>query len=384
MQHNINNITSTKIIMEILDNLYIPTFIKFILYPLLTLKNEIDCIINQRHPIKSFITCAFIVCFSFFSCYCFYNNFLIYNFYNNLTMLFNLNNSIQQIISFNIALLSFAHLGNYLGNIITKTFCKLFLGDANFYVTEKQLNKLIEQFHLQGYTNVNKTHVLEIIEFGKKNLTELHSNELGAKSIDWQQTLESLIYDANIEHFIDQQLALQNKKLEISNKIELIKYCKINEEDLHLSTITDRNANCPAPEVQENIVCYLGESFNMIQKEFDKFKKNYLKHHTCSHSVSGQQLLHQYQCYLNYREINTSMGIYPTASMEEILFNSFGNSYYSIYNSRENSRNNSVENTPHQTSLDSENSIIIGAQETQSEAGVIINPSSSAVRVRLS
>ena len=136
MQHNINNITSTKIIMEILDNLYIPTFIKFILYPLLTLKNETDCIVNQRHPVKSFIICTFIICSGFLSCYCFYNSFLIYNFYNNLTMLFNLNNSIQQIISFNIALLSFAHLGNYLGNIITKTFCKFLLGDADFYVPE--------------------------------------------------------------------------------------------------------------------------------------------------------------------------------------------------------------------------------------------------------
>ena len=197
------------------------------------------------------------------------------------------------------------------------------------------------------------------------------------------QTLESLIYDANIEHFIDQQLALQNKNLEISNKLELIKCCEINEEDLHLSKITYNNINQQGSEIQENIACSVSESFDMIQKEFDKFKENYLRSHTCSNCISGQQLLHQYQCYLNYREINTSIGIYPTASMEEILFNSFCNSYYSIYNSKENSRNNSVENTPHQTSLDSENSLIIGAQETQSAGGVIIDNSSISAKLSL-
>lgn len=375
--------------MEVLENLYIPTLTKFILYPFLSLKNEMDCIINQRHPIKSFIKCCFIIGFSLLSWYSFYNSLLIYNFYNNLTMLFNLNSTIHQIMTLSIVFLSFANLGNYLGDIITKTFCKCFLGDANFYVTERQLKKLTDQFHLQGYTNVNKNHILEIIEFCKRNLNELHSKELGAKPADWQQTLESLIYDANIEHFMEQQLILQNKKLEIGNKIELIRYCGINEENLYLSKTNHNDANSLQNAAnQENFTCSTDESFNMIQKEFDKFKDNYLKHNSCSKCVSMQQLWHQYQCYLNHREIKTSIGIYPSSAMEEILFNSFGNSYYSLYNSRENSRNNSIDNTPTPTqpSLDSENSIILYANK---ERSLIIeqehepNSSTSSARLKL-
>ena len=165
------------------------------------------------------------------------HNSFINQFFIKITEIFNISQTSQEFVSKFLEIISSCHLGNYITNITIKTFCRFYFGDPEFYVTPKQLIKLEKKFKEQVNYDIQDKHIIEVIDFCIKNLRKQDSRDIGAKKEDWKNTLECLIYEADAEHFLDQQKALYLKRQIIEHKLQTL----INYTNKHYSHIASNN-----------------------------------------------------------------------------------------------------------------------------------------------
>lgn len=210
---------------ELLKALSIPLLIEIIFHPLVELSKEIDAISLDRHKIRSSIKIIFTIVNSILMIYFSFHNVALNDFFIKITKIFNIPQESQAFGSEILLIIASCHLGNYVTNIIIKSFCRLYFGDAEFYITPKQLTKLEKKFKEQVNYEIQDKHIIEVVDFCINNLRKQDSREIAAKKEDWKNTLECLIYDGDAEHFLDQQKALYVKKQILEHKLQtLINY----------------------------------------------------------------------------------------------------------------------------------------------------------------
>ncbi len=214
---------------ELLNTFSIPLLIEVIFHPLVELTKEIDAISLDRHKIRSIVKIIFTIIISISAIYFAINNPAVNQFFIKITDIFNVSQGSQAFVSEFLEIISSCHLGNYIANITIRTFCRFYFGDPEFYLTPKQLIKLEKKFKEQVNYEIQDKHIIEVIDFCIKNLRKQDSRDIGAKKEDWKNTLESLIYEADAEHFLDQQKALYLKRQIIEHKLQtLIEYTNKN------------------------------------------------------------------------------------------------------------------------------------------------------------
>lgn len=349
---------------DILEALSVPLLLESIFYPFIALHHEIDAISLNRHQTRSAIKISIMCVTSIIGIYLFYNNPAVNQFFFKITAAFNLSMESQPLAAASLAILASCHTGSYLSNVIVKSFCNFAFGDPDFYVTKNRAIKLEQLFIEQGNNKITQQHIYEVVEFCRKNLRRQTCNTLGTKPKDWEHTLESLLYNADLEHFLDQQQALKAKQLELQTKLEAIVaysngYSNLNtqrnsilsqqegltpsnksrEKRKSRGSITLPISNQPTPITittnlqktppgstentpllfaQRNSVCYFDFEHNIeiekfAKQELKKFKEYHLKKEKHYIHLSDECLLHHFKHHLQTIGLKTEKAIYPEA-----------------------------------------------------------------------
>ncbi len=195
------------------------TLIDLIFYSWLELKFELNALfIENRHSTRSIFRICSIVLAGIMGVYIYLHNPAVFRFITGIVNAFNVPILFQEAASISLALLIFSGLGAYISKAIARSVCKYIFGDPDFYLTKKRGAELEKIFKEQGF-DINENTIRQVVEFCIHKLRDQQlSSEMGTSPKDWEQILNSLIYDADLDHFLDQQAALQTKKQLILEK----------------------------------------------------------------------------------------------------------------------------------------------------------------------
>jgi hypothetical protein len=320
---------------NLLNLLYIPFMIKFIFYPFLVVYHELQCIILDRHIEKSLFKISAMLMLLSASA-------LLFNFYDLISkysaqVLNNSSFSPSSIMMLSelTTLLILTHVSCYLGESIANFAFGFFYQDQEFYITNRKINQLKENLHKQGYTNFTNEEVLNLIEFCKKSLRKRSfTNFFGDKAMDWGNNLEAILYDADLEPFLDQQEALKIKLMKIKKTINILdNYSREKILNLSLSslssalfreipTITIDSAEETEVRQIKNTCSIRSKNMltnqtiinnssteKIVQSELNKIKIKYLDQN--SEQWSTEDLIYHCQSDLKSKYLDIDMAIVP-------------------------------------------------------------------------
>lgn len=240
---------------DILEALSVPLLLESIFHPFIALNQEIEAISLNKHRTRSSIKILIMATTAIIGIIFFYQYPPINQFFIKIISAFNVSTDTQPILSASLAILASCHIGSYVSNVIVRSTCNFIFGDPDFYVTKNRAIELEQQFKEQGNYKITQAHIYEVVDFCRKNFRRQTSNELGTKPEDWKKTIESLLYDGDIEHFLDQQQALKMKKIELERKLEAIAAyagasASINVTRNSISKTEDQSTPLPTPKHQ--------------------------------------------------------------------------------------------------------------------------------------
>jgi len=360
-------------IQEFLETLSIPSLLKIIFHPIVEFQNELDAIFSNKYTIRSAFRIASIILAGIFGIFFFYYNNATHQFFANFTEIINIPANFQPATSAALSILTFSDVGAYLSNVIVRSICKCLFGDPDFYITNSRAISLAKQFTEQGHCNVDEESIREVIGFCIKNYRKQSSTELGAKPEDWKKTIESLLYDADLEHFLDQQQVLKIKQQEIQQKRAAIlafattyaavppnqnvtpptttltikpKDKRRQQRDSTDSTasnqlttnratstsLTDKSESTESTHLLTSPTSGLYSSFSQsveittvteesIRQDLNNFRHRHSKKGKHSaNQPSDAQILHHYNCHLQHRELTTDEGIFPVHLAQTLSF----------------------------------------------------------------
>ena len=184
--------------------------INLLLFPFLFLKEELGAVLTGKHPTRS----TFRVILTSVGCIAggilFYQSAPFFQFLNGIITALGIPNSFQSLVTLYAAITSGGSITGFCSRMMTKAFCYFKYGDPDFYLTKQREEELIEAFKHQGY-NITGDTIRKVIEFCIRNFRRSPLHDFGSHPHDWKRMLDALIYDADLEVFLEQQELLQKK-----------------------------------------------------------------------------------------------------------------------------------------------------------------------------
>lgn len=347
---------------QLLNILSVDWLAKVLFYPLIEFNNELSAIQKGQHVEKSLFRICSIVLSIIAGIMLFSHHQTTNQFFQKIIATLNMSPTSTFTIASIVSVLYFAHLGSYISQTIFKLICNLAFKDPDFYITKKQLNILKQKLQAQGYRQIQDDDILQVVDFCRINLRrKSRTNLLGDKPNDWRKTLEAIIYDADLEHFLDQQQALKRKILQLKDlQAAFLKYCENYEAKQSIKS-TDPYApltrgasqdKCEEPsspyiDITSNTTygCFNRQTSNPISStskrstsvsssntdkiakyELDKFRRNSLSE---SEMLPSEELLiSNYKCYLRQRSLITNIALCPEHVMDNLANNTKFESIY--------------------------------------------------------
>ena len=203
-----NDLSPTTILMQILC------------YPWLELKHELTCLfIENRHTIRSSLRILSIILATCVGLFIVINNPIVLEFFTRIISALEFVPSIFQTkAAMALSVLVSSSVGAYTSKAIIRSVCKCKFGDPDFFLTAKRKAELVQIFKDQEI-DIQEDLIQQVVDFCIYNLRESHSSsEIGTTPQDWERILNSLIYDADLDLFLDQQAVLQTKHQRILDK----------------------------------------------------------------------------------------------------------------------------------------------------------------------
>jgi hypothetical protein len=199
-------------------------------YPWLELQEELHAIfVDNRHPVRSWFRVFSILLATGVGLFLVFNDPAILEFFAGIIKAINFIPDIfQQKAAIALSVLASSSIGAYTSKAVIRGFCKFRFGDPDFFLTPKKTQELIIKFKEQEI-DISAELIEHVVAFCVHNLREAHhhTSEIGTKPKDWEQILNALIYDADLDLFLEQQAALEAKHKHILEKQELIKSYKL-------------------------------------------------------------------------------------------------------------------------------------------------------------
>ncbi|MGD0465211.1 MAG: hypothetical protein ABSA84_00730 [Gammaproteobacteria bacterium] len=263
----------------------LPTTIlmQILCYPWLELKYELNTLfIENRHTVRSTIRIFSIVLATCVGLYIVLNNPTVLTFFTKIIKALEFVPVILQTkAAVALSVLASSSFGAYASKAVVRSFCKFRFGDPDFFLTKQRRAELIQIFKSQEI-DIEEALIQHVVDFCVANLREPQaSSEFGATPKDWERILNSLIYDADLDLFLDQQAALQAKhKLLLNKQAALHDYKKATAsfsytqpteyvQNTELLSFSSANANRqPVPHTEINPV--LETSLQALQLEDER------------------------------------------------------------------------------------------------------------------
>ncbi len=187
----------------------ISTLKQIFCYPWLELKYEAHALfIKNKHNVRSTFRIVSIVLATYFGLYLFFYNPAILEFFTStIASLKFLPEILHTKIATALATLFSSSMGAYTSKLIVRGFCKFMFGDPEFFLTKERAKKLVELFKAQGI-EIEEHTIQNVVSFCVQNLRKNYLTDRYIATKDWEHILSSLIYDANINPFREQQDSL--------------------------------------------------------------------------------------------------------------------------------------------------------------------------------
>lgn len=223
------------------DLLPVDTLLQILCYPWIELKYELNALfIENRHTTRSAIRIFSIVLTTCIGLFLFFNNVAILEFFRGLIQALSfIPEPLQYKASISLNALAFGSIGAYSSKAIIRGVCKYKFGDADFFLTDQRTLELIDIFTAQEL-EIDPQLLQEVVHFCIRNLREHHtSTTIGARQQDWEYILNSIIYEADIDLFLEQQRALQySHKSILDKKAAINAYKQLVRQEAATSTQT--------------------------------------------------------------------------------------------------------------------------------------------------
>lgn len=347
------NILAKERLAQLLNILSVAWLVKVLFDPFIEFNNELSAVQKGRHVEKSLFRICSIALSVIAGIILFSHHQTTNQFFQKIIAALNMSPTSTFTIASIVSVLYFAHLGSYLSQIAFKIICNLAFKDPDFYITKKQLKILKQKFQAQGYRQIQDTDILQVVDFCRINLRKQSPTKLlGDKPNDWKKTLEAIIYDADLEHFLDQQQALKRKTLQLKNlQSTFLKYYENEqakqsikptdpytpltpsiskdryEEPLsaYIDTTTKATYTCDNRQYsisssgKRSTSSSSSNSDKLAKYELDKFRRNSLSRSEMP--PSEELLISNYKCYLRQRSLITNIALCPEHVMDDITTN---------------------------------------------------------------
>jgi len=189
-------------------------------YPWLELKYELNAMfIENKHMIRSAVRICSIALATCLGLYLVVNNPAVLEFFAGIIKSLEfVPVAMQTQAATALAVLAASSFGAYTSKAGVRSFCKCKFGDPDFFLTNKRKAELVQIFQAQEI-EIPEDLIQHVVDFCVHNLRNSHpSSEMGTTPKDWERILNSLIYDADLDLFLDQQAALQTKHQRILDK----------------------------------------------------------------------------------------------------------------------------------------------------------------------
>ena len=196
-------------------------FPNILLFPFVFLKEEMEAIFAGKHVIRSTIRAALTFSGLVSGVFVYGQSAIAANFLNSITAALNMTGSTQGMMSLFLSVLGCGSITGFLARIATKAFCYYRFGDPDFYLTKKREQELEEIFKGQGYS-ISGAAVRKVIDFCIANFRKPLLMEFGTHPHDWKRVLDALIYEGDLEVFLEHYELLQKKLQKLSKKREAL------------------------------------------------------------------------------------------------------------------------------------------------------------------
>jgi hypothetical protein len=202
------------------DLIFQQNFLNLLLFPFLYINKEFQAICIYKRTIRSFVRVFITSMGLLIAIGMFFSDSRFSHFFNGVTSALGIPADVQPVASLYLSIFSVGTAAALISRTITKLFCHIFFGDTDFYLTEKRAQELEEIFKTQGYP-VTKATIYKVVNFCIKNLRKPPVKEagvgIGSCPYDWKRVLDALIFEGDLEVFIEQQEFLQ-KRLRITSQ----------------------------------------------------------------------------------------------------------------------------------------------------------------------
>lgn len=207
-------------------------------YPWLELKYELNALfIEHRHTTRSAIRVCSIIISICVGLFIFFNNPHVLEFFKGIIdALSFIPEPLQYKASVSLAVLASGSFGAYTSRAIIRCVCKCKFGDPDFFLTDTRVLELIEIFKAQEL-DIDAELLKEVVQFCVHKLREPHSSStIGARKQDWEDILNSIIYEADLDIFLEQQRALHySHKIILDKKAAINAYKQLVQREAHAS-----------------------------------------------------------------------------------------------------------------------------------------------------
>jgi hypothetical protein len=195
--------------------------IQFLLCPFIDLKNQLNALLSGKHVIRSTIRIVAIIVGVASGLILFLNNILVQQSFISLALAMPIPQQLQPIVSLYLSVLTSGGVTSFLAKTLIKGCCLCIFGDPDFFLTKKREMELEMVFREQGYTVTRQT-IRRVIDFCINNLRKPPSRDIGSCSSDWKRVLDALLYEADLEVFLEQQEFLLNKLQKTTEKCKAL------------------------------------------------------------------------------------------------------------------------------------------------------------------
>ena len=247
------------------DLLSTNTLLQILCYPWLELRSELNALfIENKHPVRSAIRIFGIILATCVGLYIVFNNPYILEFFTGIIRSLEfVPTALQTKAAWVLSVLASSSFGAYTSKALIRSFCKCKFGDPDFFLTSQRKAELVQIFRSQEL-EIQEELIQHVVDFCIHNLRESHqSSEIGTTPKDWERILNSLIYDADLDLFLDQQAALQTKHQRILEKQAAINaYTNLNASLAR--TITPNNPTLLFTQ-PSNTVIPIAENYDTTQ-----------------------------------------------------------------------------------------------------------------------
>lgn len=196
--------------------------IQILFYPFIEAGKQCINIFKGKHTTRSFLRVLAVIIGAVSGILCFFYFKLVHDFFFNLSSALLVPEVLKIPLAAYLSLTTFSGAAGYFTKNTIKIACKAIFGDQDYFLTKAREDNIEKAIKEQGYT-ISKKTIKRMVEHCINKLRNPPSKELCLTNRDWKMALEAILYNSDIEVFLEQQSFILFGLKKTEERIELLK-----------------------------------------------------------------------------------------------------------------------------------------------------------------